>query len=114
MSDKQFEQCTLEEATHIEVNGVRHELNDNVQYFRNGDLLGIRWRDEYTFIPEQLFHILGIKLWKEIKPEPVVFEAVFVKHDSHWHPLYSLDYGFPVQKYKTATFRCVEILEEKK
>ena len=114
MSEKRFEPCTLQEATHIEVNGVRHELNDNVQYFRNGDLLGIRWRDKYTFIPEELFSTLGIKLLKEAKQEPVEFEAVFVKHDSHWHPLYSLDYGFPVQKYKTARFKCVQILEDEK
>lgn len=44
--------------------------------------------------------------------EPIEFEATFVKHDNHWHPLYSLDYGFPCQKYKTARFKCVQILEE--
>ena len=114
MSDKQFEPCTLEEATHVEVNGVRHELNDNVQYFCNGDLLGIRWREEYTFIPEELFSTFGIKPLKKKKPEPIEFEATFAKHDGNWHPLYSLDDGLSYQNCKKATLKCVEILEEEK
>ena len=109
-----FEECKLEEATHVEMGGKLHELNDNVQYFRNGDLLGVRWRDEYTFIPEQLFHILAIKPMKKIKQEPIEFEATFVKYDGKWHPLYSLDDGVSYQNCKKTKFRCVQILEEKK
>ena len=114
MSNKQFEPCTLGDATHVEIGGKVHELNDNVQYFRNGDLLGIRWRDEYTFIPEELFSTFGIKLWKEIKPEPIEFEATFAKYDGKWHPLYSLDDGVSYLHNKKAKFRCVEILKEEK
>ena len=112
MSDKQFEPCTLEQATHFEIHGVMHELNDNVQYSFNGTRVGIRLREEDVFIPVDAFPILGIKTLKEVKPKPIEFEATFAKHDKRWHPLYSLDYGFPVQKYKTATFKCVEILED--
>ena len=116
MSEKKFEPCTLEEATHVEVNGKVYLLGGNEVLLEcyHDKCIGIRWWDTDTFIPEELFSTLGIKPMKEIKPEPIVFEATFVKHDSHWHPLYSLDYGFPVQKYKTATFKCVEILEEEK
>jgi hypothetical protein len=109
----EFEPSTLEKATHIEVNGVRHKLNDNVQYFRNGDLLGIRWRDEYTFIPEELFSTLGIKLLREIKPEPIEFEATFIKHDGKWYPSYSFSLDDSnYQNNKKARFKCVEILED--
>ena len=113
MNEQQFEECSLEDATHVEVNGVRHELNDNVQYFCNGDLLGIRWRDEYTFIPEELFSTLGIQPLKEVNPEPIGFEATFVKYDGEWHTLFSL-HGLKHVGCREAKFKCVQILEEKK
>lgn len=112
MSDKKFEQCSLEEATHFGINRVVHEINDNVYYSFNGTRVGIRLREEDVFIPEDAFFLLGINPLKEIKPEPVVFEAVFARYDGKWCPLYSLDDGVSYQNNKKATFRCVQILEE--
>jgi hypothetical protein len=112
MSDKQFEPCPLGDATHVEVNGKMYLLGGNevgLEYY-HGKFIGIRWLKN-TFIPEQLFHILGIKLWKEIKPEPIEFEATFAKYDGKWQTLHSLEDRFP-DNCKKATFRCVEILED--
>ena len=116
MSEKKLEKCSLEEATHVEVNGKMYLLGGNEVLLESyhGVWIGIRWLEEDAFIPEQLFHILGIKLWKEIKPEPIEFEATFAKYDGAWHPLYSLDDGVSYQNCKKATFKCVQILEEKK
>jgi hypothetical protein len=116
MSDKQFEECTLEDATHIEVNGKVYWLeNDKIalEYYHD-KCIGIRWWDTDTFIPEELFSTLGIKPLREIKPEPIEFEAVFVKHDGEWRHLLTIDDGISIQNCKIARFRCVEILEEKK
>jgi hypothetical protein len=106
----QWEEVALEDATHVEINGIRHDLLENAQYFCNGDLLGIRWRDEYTFIPEQLFPTLGIKCLRKFKPTPIEFEATFVMFDGRWQMLHSLDHRFP--NCKKAKFRCIEILED--
>lgn len=114
MSDKQFEPCTLEEATHFEIHGVMHELNDNVQCSFNGTRVGIRFREEDVFIPEDSFPLLAIKPLREKKPEPIEFEAAFAKYDGKWHPLYGLDDILSYQNCKTATFKCVEILEDEK
>lgn len=112
MSEQKFEQCSLEESTHFAINRVVHEINDNVYYSFNGNRVGIRLREEDVFIPEDAFPFLGINPLREIKPEPVVFEATFVKYDGKWHPLYSLDDGLSYQNSKKARFKCVEILED--
>jgi hypothetical protein len=121
MSDKKFEPCTLTEATHVEMGGKMYELDvwesgGACKDYEEGHCVGISVddKDEILSIPISLFPILGIKPMRERKQEPIEFETTFVKHDNHWHPLYSLDYGFPCQNYKTARFKCVEILEEKK
>jgi hypothetical protein len=111
MSEK-FEQCTLEEATYVEVNGVRHELLDNVQYSYNGIGAGILWREEDTFIPEELFRTLGIKPLREKKPKPIEFEATFFKHDGKWRTLYLGDNHLPYENSMKAKFKCVQILED--
>ena len=102
MSEKQFEPCTLEEATHFEIHGVMHELNDTVQYLFNGIRFGIRLRNEDTFIPEDAFPTLGIKPLRERKRKPIEFEFTF-----------SGGMAFPLKAYGK-TFLCVEIVEEKK
>ena len=109
MNEQQFEECSLEDATHVEVNGVRHELNDNVQYFCNGDLLGIRWRDEYTFIPEELFSTLGIQPLKKIKQEPAEFEAIVRLTAGGDLDLLG---NIPEEVPLGTKFRCIQILEE--
>jgi hypothetical protein len=111
-----FEECSLEQATHVEVNDKVYWLGGNEVLLESyhGEWIGIRWWDTDTFIPEELFPVLGIKTFKEVKREPIVFEATFVKNDGQWHPLYSLDDGVSYQNCKKARFKCVEILEEKK
>jgi hypothetical protein len=110
MSDKQFEPCTLTEATHVEINKVVYQIVGNICTYN----IGLRWLEEDVWIPIELFPILGIKPLKEIKPEPIEFEATFAHYDGKWHPLYSLDDGVSYQNCKKARFKCVEILEEKK
>ena len=118
MSDKQFEECSLEEATHVEVNGKvhkfgHHEGNQVHRYSINN----IEIRKEtggWQLIHSDAFSVLGIQPLKEVKPEPIEFEAVFVKHDGQWRQLLTIDDGISIQNCKVARFRCVEILEEKK
>ena len=116
MSEKKFEPCTLEDATHVEVKGVAYFLGHGkvLLAYDEDDRVGISIVDACAFIPVDAFPLLGIKPLREKKQEPIEFETTFVKHDNHWHPLYSLDYGFPCQKYKTARFKCVQILEDEK
>lgn len=110
MSENKLEPCSLQEATHVEINKVVYQIVGNICTYN----IGLRWLEQDVWIPIDLFPILGIKPLREKKQEPIEFETTFVKHDNHWHPLYSLDYGFPCQKYKTARFKCVQILEDEK
>jgi hypothetical protein len=116
MSEKKFEQCTLAEATNIEVNGKVYLLeNDKIalEYY-HGKCIGIRWWDTDTFIPEELFSTLGIKPLREIKSEPIEFEATFAEVDNgYWHPLYS-KVSLSDESLKKARFKCVEILEDER
>ena len=113
-----FEPCTLEEATHVEVGGKVYEFgNGIVTKIKDGTYPRIRVINESVgndYINESSFPIFGIKPMRERKQEPVVFEATFAKYDGQWHPLYSLDDGVSYQNCKKAKFRCVEILEEEK
>ena len=113
MSEKQFEECSLSEATHVEVNGKVHEIGDKLitTGFFCGEYMGLRWLEEDAFLPIEMFSILGIKPLREKKREPIEFEAEFVKHDFLWHPLYSLN-GLFYRNPERARFKCVEILEE--
>ena len=115
MSDK-FEECTLGEATHVEVNGKVYLLGGNeiaLEYY-HGECIGLGWVKEDAFIPKELLPVLGIKTFKEIKPEPIEFEAVFAEYNGMWHPLYNLDDNYAYQHDKKAKFKCVEILEDEK
>lgn len=116
MSEKKLEPCTLEESTHVEVNGKMCLLGGNEVFLESyhGVWIGIRWLKEDAFIPKELFPVLGIKTFKEIKPEPIEFEATFVKNDGQWHTLAILNDSFAYLNNKRVRFRCVEILEEEK
>ena len=114
MSEKQFEPCPLEESTHVEVNGKVYLLGGNevgLEYYHD-ECIGLRWVTEDAFIPKELFPVFGIKLWKEIKPEPIEFEADFAKYAGDWYQLHTLDHEASYLHNKKAKFRCVEILEE--
>jgi hypothetical protein len=124
MSKIQYEECSLEEATHVEVGGKVHELgirpDDGYEskhqvlkynrYYIKVYMKSAGWQ----LIHVDAFPILGIKLFKEVKPEPVEFEATFAMYDGKWHPLYSWNAGVSYQNSKKATFKCVQILEEEK
>ena len=113
MSEKKLEECTLAEATHIEVNGKVHKLGDGEIVTKMehpyGWLLGVWAEGNFQYINETSFKILGIKPMKEIKREPIEFEAI-VKQDMPFAYLSNVPDGIPLG----TKFRCVEILEEKK
>ena len=119
MSEKEFEPCTLQDATHVEMGGKVHLLGGNKVGLQPycGVWRGILWRKKDVFIPEDSFPILGIKPLREKKSEPIEFEAVFAKYDGKWHTMYNLDDGLSYQNCKKARFKCVQIcvqiLEEK-
>ena len=104
MSEKQFEPCTLEQATHVEVGGKVHLLESDkiaLEYYHS-ECIGLGWVKEDAFIPKELFPILGIKPLRERKRKPIEFEFTF-----------SGGMAFPLKAYGK-TFLCVEIVEEKK
>jgi hypothetical protein len=116
-----FEQCTLEEATHVEVNGKVYEFGDGYLSRHKSlkskvcDNIEVKKGTEgWQLIHVDAFQVLGIKPFKEIKPEPIVFEATFFKHDGKWRTLYLGDNHLPYENSKKARFKCVEILEEEK
>lgn len=114
MSEKQFERCTLEEATHVDVGGKVHKLGYDYSaqlLRRNSHNIEVTTENRWQLIHVDAFPLLGIQPLKEKKQEPIEFEATFVKHDGQWHPLYSL-YGVSYLHNKKAKFKCVEILEE--
>lgn len=120
MSDKQFERCSLQDATHIEMGGKMYELGNGftskheVLKYNDYYIDVCRRNFVWQLIHVDAFPILGIKPLREAKPEPIEFEAVFAKYDGKWHPLYSLDDGVSYQNCKKATFKCVQIVEEEK
>jgi hypothetical protein len=105
MSEKKFEECDLLYATHVEINGVRHELLDNVQYSFNGINHGIRLREEDAFIPEEVFSILGIK---PLKKKKIEFEGIVKQSRLSFLFLDNVPEGVPLG----TKFKCVQILEE--
>lgn len=107
MSEKQFEPCSLQEATHAE--SVTGEV-----YLISKSENRLRIVVEGYSIFNETWKALGIKPMKEIKPKPIEFEATFAKYDGNWYPLHSLDDGVSYLHNKKAKFKCVEILEEKK
>ena len=112
MSEKQFEPCSLAEATHVKVNDKVHLLeNDKIalEYYHD-KCIGIRWWDTDTFIPEELFSTLGIKPLREKKREPIVFEFIpsLEMAKDMWLPA---DFIVPMEAVGKK-FKCVEILEE--
>ena len=118
---KNFEPCSLEEATHVAMGGTTYKIGDyEVRGFLNStksERVGINilldGYDERT-IRQDLFPILGIVPLKEIKPEPIEFEATFAMYDGNWYPLHSFADRLSYLNCKKATFKCVEILEEEK
>ena len=97
MSDKQFEPCTLQEATHVEMGGKLYELGHDY----STELLRGRGNSpnievyitetrRFQLVYADAFPILGIQPMREKKREPIEFETTFAKYDGEWHPLYKL------------------------
>ena len=112
----QWEEVALEDATHVEINGVVHEITERGGTVERSG--GYGWIDilidvnKWASIPKEGFPLLGIRCLREVKQTPIEFEATFAKCDGGWQPLYCLDDGFAYQNNKKATFRCIEILED--
>ena len=123
MSEKKFEECSLEDATHVKMGGVIYKLGirlnddyDSKNRVAKHNSLYIEVCTEvfgWQLINSATFPILGIQPLKEIKPEPIEFEATFIKHDGKWYPSYSFSLDDSnYQNNKKARFKCVEILED--
>lgn len=116
MSDKQFEPCSLDEATHVEINGEVHKITERGGMVERSIVFGridiLIKENIWVNIPKELFPFLGIRCLRMVKPKPIEFEATFVMYDGKWHPLYSWNAGVSYQNSKKATFKCVQILEE--
>lgn len=105
MSEKQFEECSLANATHAEtVTGKVYEIS------KYENRLRIVIQGSSVFI--ETWETLGIKPIREVKREPIEFETVFAKYDDKWYPLYGLNDVASFENRKKARFRCVEILED--
>jgi hypothetical protein len=119
MSEKKLEECLLEEATHIEMGSKVHELGirpDDGYESKHQVLKYNRYHIEvymesgdWQRIQAYAFPILGIKPLKEIKPEPIEFEAI-VQQDMPFAYLSNIPEGVPLG----TRFRCVEIVEDRK
>ena len=112
----QWEEVELMDATHVEINGVVHEITE-----RGGTVersVDFGWIDilvgenKWANIPQEAFLLLGIRCLRKFKPKPIEFEATFVMYDGCWQTLHSLEDRFPNENCKRAKFRCVEILED--
>jgi hypothetical protein len=102
MSKKQFEPCSLQEATHVEINKVVYQIVGNICTYN----IGLRWLEQDVRIPIDLFHILGIKPLREIKSKPIEFEHIFTFEET--------SLGIIPCEAEGKKFKCVEILEEEK
>lgn len=120
MSENKFEECLLGDATHVEMGGKVYKLGQDEftsehQVLKCNDYNIEVHKGTYSgnIIHVNAFPLLGIKPLKEKKPEPIEFEATFIKHDGKWFPSYSFSLDDSnYQNNKKARFKCVEILED--
>ena len=102
----QWEECSLDVATHVEIGGKVHEIKKHGIVERN---ISCDWIDilidvdvkEYAQIPQEAFILLGIKCLRKFKPTPIEF-------------IYTVGGGIaPPNEAYGKTFLCVEIEKEK-
>jgi hypothetical protein len=111
----QWEEVTLEDATHVEINGEVFELKVGGKVEKSGGLSvgGFHSIDilvemnDWANIPQEAFPLLGIRCLRKFKPEPIVFEAI-VRQDMPFAYLSNVPDGIPLG----TTFRCVQIMED--
>ena len=112
----QWEEVALKDATHVEINGVVHEITErggtvqrSVEFSCIDILVG---ENKWANIPQELFPFLGIRCLRKLKRTSIEFEATFVMYDGCWQTLHSLEDRFPNENCKRAKFRCVQIMED--
>ena len=119
----QWEECSLDDATHVEINGEVFELKEDGKVKRSVDfgyidilversVDGYVDVDKWANIPQEAFSLFGIKCLRKVKPTPIEFKAKLISFDGSWMLLHSLDDKFAHQNFKKAKFKCVEILED--
>lgn len=110
-----WEEVELMDATHVEINGVVHEITERggmvIKSMKFGWIDILIEENKWANIPQEAFPLLGIKCLRKVKPKPIEFEAAFVMCDGCWQTLHSVEDRFP-NNFKKTKFRCVEILEE--
>ena len=116
MSEKKFEECSLEQATHVEISGKVYEFgNGLVTKIKDGTYPRIRVINESVgndYINESSFPIFGIKPMKEKKRKPRECMALSVIAQRNGKDVVAL---LPTADFELGmTVRCVEILEEEK
>ena len=115
MSKIQYEECSLEEATHVEINGCVVEIKERDGLVERSVDFG--WIDilvgenKWANIPKEAFPLLGIRCLRKVKPTPIEFEGVFVRFDGRWETVPEVA-GSAYQNCKKARFRCVQIMED--
>ena len=106
----------MKDATHIEINGVVHEITERdgmVEKSLNcGTIHILVGENNWANIPKEAFLFFGIRCLRKFKPKPIEFEAAFVMYDGCWQTLHSLEDRFPNENCKRAKFRCVQIMED--
>ena len=100
MSEKQYEECVFQEATHVAVNGVVFQITGNI--WKSDQSYLLCWLKEDISIPLEYFSTFGIKPLREKKHKPREFVHIFRKGSSMSYPSWA----------ENGMFRCVEISEE--
>ena len=114
MNEKQFEECLLEEATHVEMGGKVYEFGKEY-VSRHKSLKSEVWDHiEVLQVSQRIyvgsFPILGIKPLRERKRKPRECMALTVIAQRNGKDVVAL---LPTGDFELGmTVRCVEILEE--
>jgi hypothetical protein len=116
MSEKKLEECSLEQATHVEMGGKMYKFGK--EYTSEQDVLKYndchidlsRGITGWHLIHVDVFPILGIKPMKE--KEPIEFEFIpsLEMAKDMWLPA---DFIVPMEAVGKK-FKCVEIVEDEK
>jgi len=110
----QWEEITLNDATHVEINGEVHEITERggtVERSVDLDWIHIFVGIKFANIPQEAFTLFGIKCLRKVKPTPIEFEGEFVKFDGRWERVPEVA-GSAYKNCKTLRFRCVQIMED--
>ena len=115
MSRIEFKECTLEEATHVEMGGKMYEFGNGFTS-RHKSLKSKLWdnievkngTEGWQLIHVDTFPILGIKPMRERKRQPIEFEGIVKQSRLSFLCLDNVPEGVPLG----TKFKCVQILEE--